>query len=114
VVGSCRKHAEFASRIFRVCALGCVPFGCVATLIALHIFTAIHPGNRHLILLLLLLLPCLLQLCIALGMAELASAYPTSGGMYYWQFRLAGRRVGPFACWVTGVWCAGLCYAVLC
>lgn len=42
------------------------------------------------------------MLCIALGMAELSSAYPTSGGMYYWQFRLAGRTSGPFACWLTG------------
>ncbi|KAI8472838.1 MAG: amino acid/polyamine transporter I [Monoraphidium minutum] len=41
-------------------------------------------------------------LCVGLGMAELASAYPTSGGMYYWQFRLAGRKFGPWACWVTG------------
>jgi hypothetical protein len=43
------------------------------------------------------------MLCIALGMAELCSAYPTSGGMYYWQYKLAGRRVGPFACWLTGM-----------
>ncbi|KAF8069535.1 BAT1 [Scenedesmus sp. PABB004] len=42
------------------------------------------------------------MLCVALGMAELSSAYPTSGGMYYWQFRLAGPKVGPFACWITG------------
>lgn len=41
-------------------------------------------------------------LCVGLGMAELSSAYPTSGGMYYWQFRLAGRKFGPWACWVTG------------
>ncbi|GBF99453.1 amino-acid permease [Raphidocelis subcapitata] len=41
-------------------------------------------------------------LCIGLGMAELASAYPTSGGMYYWMSKLAGKRVGPWACWVTG------------
>lgn len=24
-------------------------------------------------------------ICIALGMAELTSAYPTSGGMYFWM-----------------------------
>jgi hypothetical protein len=23
--------------------------------------------------------------------------------MYYWQYKLAGRRVGPFACWLTGM-----------
>jgi amino acid transporter len=38
-------------------------------------------------------------------MAELASAYPTSGGMYYWQYKLAGERWGPLACWLTGVLC---------
>lgn len=81
-------------------------------LTVLHIVTAIRLGNRHLVVLLLLLL-CILQLCIALGMAELASAYPTSGGMYYWQFRLAGRRVGPFACWITGGWGSAPCCAVL-
>jgi amino acid transporter len=43
------------------------------------------------------------MLCVALGMAELSSAYPTSGGMYYWQYKLAGRKSGPFACWLTGV-----------
>eukprot|EP00775_Hariotina_reticulata_P000773 gene773-1085_t len=42
------------------------------------------------------------QLCVGLGMAELASAYPTSGGMYYWQYRLSGPYGGPFACWLTG------------
>ena len=46
--------------------------------------------------------PSTLQLCIALGMAELASAYPTSVGMYFWQYKLAGKRIGPFACWITG------------
>lgn len=35
-------------------------------------------------------------LAMGLGMAELASAYPTSGGMYYWQYKLAGRRFGPW------------------
>ncbi|GFR47638.1 hypothetical protein Agub_g9380 [Astrephomene gubernaculifera] len=44
----------------------------------------------------------LLSLCVALGMAELASAYPTSGGMYYWIFQLTGPSVGPLICWVTG------------
>ncbi|GLC56117.1 hypothetical protein PLESTB_001066200 [Pleodorina starrii] len=43
-----------------------------------------------------------LSLCVALGMAELASAYPTSGGMYYWIFELVPPSVGPLICWVTG------------
>jgi amino acid transporter len=31
-------------------------------------------------------------LCIAASMAELASAYPTAGGLYFWAYRLGGRR----------------------
>src|SRR3989449_8843361 len=33
-----------------------------------------------------------LTLCVAASMAELASAYPTAGGLYFWAFRLGGRR----------------------
>ncbi|EFJ50420.1 amino acid carrier 3 [Volvox carteri f. nagariensis] len=44
----------------------------------------------------------LFSLCVALGMAELASAYPTSGGMYYWIYQLVGPSYGPLICWVTG------------
>jgi amino acid transporter len=38
-----------------------------------------------------------LTLCVAASMAELASAYPTAGGLYFWAFRLGGR---PWA-WTT-------------
>ncbi|KAL8339127.1 hypothetical protein RB598_007438 [Gaeumannomyces tritici] len=40
--------------------------------------------------------------CIAASMAELCSAMPTSGGLYYASAVLAGPRWGPFAAWVTG------------
>jgi amino acid transporter len=39
----------------------------------------------------------LFTLCVAASMAELASAYPTAGGLYFWAFRLGGRR----SAWVT-------------
>lgn len=35
---------------------------------------------------------------VALGMAELASAYPTAGGLYYWASKLGGPAWG----WYTG------------
>ncbi len=38
-----------------------------------------------------------LVLCIAASMAELASAYPTAGGLYFWAHRLGGHRWA----WVT-------------
>ena len=31
---------------------------------------------------------------VALGMAELASAYPTAGGLYYWSSKLGGAWLG--------------------
>src|SRR5882672_9715971 len=36
-------------------------------------------------------------LCVAASMAELASAYPTAGGLYFWSYRLGGRTWA----WVT-------------
>jgi amino acid transporter len=41
--------------------------------------------------------------CVALSMAEICSAYPTSGGLYYWSAKLAGGEDwAPLASWVTG------------
>ncbi|CAO2190979.1 unnamed protein product [Urochloa humidicola] len=42
-------------------------------------------------------------LAVGLAMAEICSAYPTSGGLYFWSARLCARvRWGPFAAWLTG------------
>ncbi|WVZ67458.1 hypothetical protein U9M48_016530 [Paspalum notatum var. saurae] len=35
-------------------------------------------------------------------MAEICSAYPTSGGLYYWSAKLAGKDWASLASWVTG------------
>ena len=40
--------------------------------------------------------------CVALSMAEICSAYPTTGGLYYWSAKLAGKDWAPLASWVTG------------
>ncbi|MEO8972315.1 MAG: amino acid permease [Ktedonobacteraceae bacterium] len=40
---------------------------------------------------------------VAMGMAELASAFPTAGGLYYWSSKLGFRgRGGPVWGWYTG------------
>ena len=36
------------------------------------------------------------------SMAEICSAYPTSGALYFWSAKLAGPRWAPVASWVTG------------
>src|SRR5215813_4042399 len=38
-------------------------------------------------------------LMIAASMAELASAYPTAGGLYFWAFRLGGVRWAWITAW---------------
>src|SRR6266487_1920851 len=39
------------------------------------------------------------SLAVAASMAELASAYPTSGGMYHWAASLGGPAWGWFTAW---------------
>ncbi|HSO97774.1 MAG TPA: amino acid permease [Solirubrobacteraceae bacterium] len=41
----------------------------------------------------------LLILCVAFSMAELASAFPTAGGIYFWASRLGGAGWGWFTGW---------------
>ena len=38
---------------------------------------------------------------VGLGMAEIASAYPTAGGLYYWSAKLAKNQPGAWS-WFTG------------
>src|ERR1700741_1931658 len=42
-----------------------------------------------------------LTLCVAASMAELASEYPTAGGLYFWAFRLGGRRWAWTTAWLN-------------
>ncbi|OCT48910.1 putative amino-acid permease [Cladophialophora carrionii] len=46
--------------------------------------------------------------CVAMGMAELCSSMPTSGGLYYASAVLAPPGYGPIAAWITG-WSNWLC-----
>ncbi|KAL5761207.1 hypothetical protein ACOSQ2_020045 [Xanthoceras sorbifolium] len=39
---------------------------------------------------------------VGLSMAEICSAYPTSGGLYFWSAKLCGNQWGPIASWFTG------------
>jgi amino acid transporter len=43
----------------------------------------------------------LFTLCVAASMAELASAYPTAGGLYFWAFRLGGRGWAWTTAWMN-------------
>src|ERR671938_1070732 len=43
----------------------------------------------------------LFTLCVAASMAELASAYPTAGGLYFWAFRLGGKGWAWATAWLN-------------
>src|SRR5207247_4353965 len=43
----------------------------------------------------------LLTLAVAASMAELASAYPTAGGLYFWAYRLGGRGWAWITAWLN-------------
>ncbi|KAJ8652213.1 hypothetical protein O0I10_012174 [Lichtheimia ornata] len=50
---------------------------------------------------------------VAMSLAEICSAYPTTGGLYFWTSRLAPGPYMPLACWLTGWfnW-IGLCFGI--
>ncbi|QHN86047.1 uncharacterized protein DS421_16g542590 [Arachis hypogaea] len=60
------------------------------------------PQPAHLILLLLALTARYPSLVVVNSVDEICSAYPTSGGLYYWSAKLAGPTWAPFASWITG------------
>ena len=43
----------------------------------------------------------LFTLAVAASMAEIASAYPTAGGLYFWAFRLGGRGWAWITAWLN-------------
>jgi amino acid transporter len=43
----------------------------------------------------------LFTLCVAASMAELASAYPTAGGLYFWAYRLGGKGWAWVTAWLN-------------
>src|SRR5512132_2655835 len=45
----------------------------------------------------------LMTLTVAASMAELSSAYPTAGGLYFWAFRLGGRGWAWATAWLNMV-----------
>jgi len=49
-----------------------------------------------------LILLCLISVCAGISLSELASAFPNSGGQYFWTNELAPRRYANFASYLTG------------
>src|SRR3954449_10244443 len=56
---------------------------------------------------------CGLILLVAFSMAELASKYPTAGGLYYWASDLGGRTWGWFTGWFNFIGLVGIVASVV-
>ncbi|KAF5363808.1 hypothetical protein D9756_000045 [Leucocoprinus leucothites] len=48
------------------------------------------------------IIPSLFVLCVALSLAELTSAMPTSAGLYFFSAKLAPPKYAPLISWITG------------
>src|SRR3954471_7486617 len=57
---------------------------------------------------------CGLILLVAFSMSELASKYPTAGGLYYWASDMGGRTWGWFTGWVNFIGLVGIVASVAC
>ena len=51
------------------------------------------------------ILVTIISTCIAASLAEICSAYPISGGVYYWSAMLANKKWAPITSWITGWVC---------
>ncbi|KAL8747476.1 MAG: hypothetical protein Q9190_000643 [Brigantiaea leucoxantha] len=71
-------------------------FGISAALV-----TGINSGGPVLIVYGIILI-ALISTCVGISLSELASAYPNSGGQYFWANELAPRRYANFASYLTG------------
>lgn len=45
-----------------------------------------------------------LSFIVSLAMAEIAAAFPTAGGIYFWSYALGGKKYGPILSWMTAWW----------
>lgn len=78
-----RRNRSVITLLFQTLAMAAIPYGEGSALL-----NAIY-GGGPLSIFVGWIVVCVLDQCIALSLAELASRYPTSAGPYYWSFQIA-------------------------
>ncbi|KAJ5281883.1 hypothetical protein N7478_007255 [Penicillium angulare] len=78
-----RRNRSVLTLLFQTLAIAAIPYGDGSAL-----SSAIY-GGGPLSIFVGWIVVCLLDQCIAMSLAELASRYPTSAGPYYWSFQIA-------------------------
>ncbi|KAL1296731.1 hypothetical protein AAFC00_000201 [Neodothiora populina] len=97
------RNRSMLTLLFQSLAIAAIPYGEGGPLIS-----AIYGGGQ-LSIFLGWVIVLILDECIALSLAELASKFPTSAGPYYWTFQIAkrGRTILSFIngwTWLVGNW----------
>ncbi|KAH7095524.1 amino acid/polyamine transporter I [Paraphoma chrysanthemicola] len=80
------KNRSLMSILGMTLAIAAIPYGIGGPLIS-----AIYGGGQ-LSMFVGLLVVLFFDGCVAISLAELASRYPTSSGVYYWSYRLCGKH----------------------
>jgi len=98
-----RRNRSMLTLLFQSLAIAAIPYGEGGPLLS-----AIY-GGGPLSIFVGWILVLVLDECVALSLAELASRYPTSAGPYYWSFQIAtrGKTVLSFITgwtWLIGNW----------
>jgi amino acid permease len=95
------RNRSLYTLLFQSLAIAAIPYGEGAPLIS-----AIYGGGQ-LSIFLGWIVVCILDECIALSLAELASRWPTSSGPSYWSYQLSKKNKS-LAAYATGwVWLIG-------
>lgn len=98
-----RRNRSVATLLFQSLAIAAIPYGEGSALLS-----AVY-GGGPLSIFIGWIVVCILDQCIAMSLAELASRYPTSAGPYYWSFQLAKSSKTTISfinawIWVIGNW----------
>jgi amino acid transporter len=78
-----RRNRSVITLLFQSLAIAAIPYGEGSALLS-----AIY-GGGPLSIFVGWVVVCVLDQCVAMSLAELASRYPTSAGPYYWSFQIA-------------------------
>ncbi|KAH8693042.1 putative amino acid permease [Talaromyces proteolyticus] len=96
------RNRSLITLLFQTLAIAAIPYGEGGPLIS-----AIY-GGGPLSIFVGWIVVCVLDECVALSLAELASRWPTSAGPYYWSFQIAPQKAKTALSFVNGwVWLIG-------
>lgn len=96
------RNRSLFTLLFQTLAIAAIPYGEGGPLMS-----AIY-GGGPLSIFVGWIVVCILDECVALSLAELASRWPTSAGPYYWSFQIVPQRAKVVLSFINGwVWLIG-------